>query len=60
MGAVMITPRPGRIPFSAVDRYARRYRIAGEAFDLLLKLLGKMDAEFMRWDAEQARARASS
>ncbi len=59
MGAVMITPRAGRIPFAAIDGYARRFGIDGAGFDLLIDLVGKLDAEFMKWEAEKARERTS-
>lgn len=59
-GATIIEPRPGRIPFSAIDRYARRFGIAGSAFDLMLALLDKLDSEFMAWEGEVARARAAA
>lgn len=35
------------LPFVAVDTYARRYGIAGDDFDLLLRLLTAMDAEYL-------------
>lgn len=59
-GATIIEPRPGRIPFSAIDRYADRYEIDGEAFDLLVELVSRLDSEFMKWDAEKARERATA
>jgi hypothetical protein len=58
-GATIIEPRPGRIPFSAIDRYAERYEIEGEAFDLLVDLVNRLDSAFMKWDAEKARERAA-
>jgi hypothetical protein len=38
---------PGRIPFSAVDRWARRYDVAGFAFDVLLRLIDDMDSAYL-------------
>jgi hypothetical protein len=58
MGATVIEPRPSKIPFLAIDRYAERYGIVGEAFDMLLDLLGVLDTEYLAWDAEQAQTRA--
>lgn len=60
MGAIVIEPRPGRIPFGALDRYARRFGIVGSAFDLLAELVGRLDHEFLAWDAERARQRAAA
>lgn len=50
-------PQPGRIPFGAIDRYARRYGIEGEAFDRLVTLIDPMDREYLAWEAEQTRER---
>lgn len=58
MGGTMIEPRAGRIPFLAVDAYARRYGIEGGGFDLLLGLIEPMDREYLAWDAERASERA--
>lgn len=55
MGVMVIEPRPGRIPFSAIDGYARRYRIAGAGFDLLSLLIEKLDDAFLAFDAERAK-----
>lgn len=60
MGGMVISPRPGRIPFIAIDRYAERYEIAGSAFDLLVTLIGKLDAEFVKWEANRARERSGA
>lgn len=59
MGATIITPRAGRIPFAATDRYARRYGVTGGAFDLLLELIDQLDREFLAWEAERARQTAT-
>jgi hypothetical protein len=59
MGATIIEPRPGPIPFSAIDRYARRYDISGSAFDLLVRLVALIDLEYRAIDAEQAKERAA-
>lgn len=60
MGATIIEPRAGRIPFVATDGYARRFGIAGSAFDMLVSLIDKLDDEFMKWEAEKARERAAA
>jgi len=59
MGATIIEPRAGRIPFSAIDAYARRYGVEGSEFDTLEALVGACDAEFMAIEAERARERAA-
>ena len=35
------------MPFSAIDAYARRYRITGSEFDLLHRLLTALDAVYL-------------
>jgi hypothetical protein len=45
----MGAPMPGRIPFVAIDAYAKRKRIAGEDFDMLDHLMAEMDAEYLAW-----------
>jgi hypothetical protein len=57
MGATIIEPIPGRIPFSAIDVYARRFDIGGEAFDQLLSLVGALDQEYLAIAAERSRER---
>jgi hypothetical protein len=47
MGGLTVRPIAGRIPFSAIDLYARRYGIAGTDFEALLRLIGEMDAEYL-------------
>lgn len=59
-GATLIEPRPGRIPFGAIDRYARRFGIDGSAFDLLLRFVDVLDDEFLAWESERARQRAAA
>lgn len=41
----------GAIPFTAIDRWARRYGVAGDDFDRLHALLRKMDDAFLSWKA---------
>ncbi|HEY4136496.1 MAG TPA: hypothetical protein VGO34_14925 [Alphaproteobacteria bacterium] len=36
---------PGPIPWSAVDRYARRYEMGAADFELLLAMLRELSAE---------------
>lgn len=50
--------RPGRIPFAAIDRYAKRFGIEGEAFDLMLALFTPLDETYLAWEREQAEERA--
>lgn len=57
MGATIIESMPGRIPFSAIDCYARRFGIAGEAFDRLLLLVSEIDREYLNAAAERTRER---
>ena len=57
MGATIIEPIPGRIPFSAVDGYAHRFGIYGSAFDHLLYLVGELDQEYLAISAERSRDR---
>jgi hypothetical protein len=59
MGSTVIEPRPGRIPFTAIDTYARRYELDGESFDLFLGLLEPLDREFLDWERERAAERAA-
>lgn len=59
-GATIIESRPRSIPFSSIDRYAQRFGIEGSAFDLLLDLIDKIDGAFLKWDGEQALARAAA
>ncbi|GAB4071767.1 hypothetical protein GCM10028812_46850 [Ancylobacter sonchi] len=40
----------GRIPFTAIDLYARRYDLAGsDAFERFHLLICSMDAVFVAW-----------
>lgn len=46
----------GPIPFSAVDRYARRYGIDDiDDFDVFLRIMRGLDAEYLQFRAEWAR-----
>lgn len=58
MGATIIEPRAGRIPFSAIDGYAKRYGIEGADFDVMLSLVEACDTEYLAVQAEQAKERA--
>lgn len=42
-----------RIPFSAIDLWARRYEVDGEEFDLFVTLIAAIDDEFIAWLAKQ-------
>jgi hypothetical protein len=44
-----------RVPFTALDRYARRYGITGQAFDTFIRLFGEIDDEWLAWRAEKAK-----
>lgn len=35
------------IPFTAIDAYARRYGVEGEAFDLLLRFVSVIDFAYL-------------
>lgn len=48
-------PQPRRIPFAAVDAYARRFCVAGEAFDTFHRLIGAMDAAWLETHAKVTR-----
>ena len=46
----------GPIPFTAIDCYARRYRIDDlEAFELFLAIIRGMDAEYLSFRADAAK-----
>jgi hypothetical protein len=57
MGATIIESLPGPIPFSAVDRYASRFEIEGEAFDRLLFFVSELDREYLSYATEQSKSR---
>jgi hypothetical protein len=57
MGVTIIESMPGRIPFTAIDSYARRFGIVGEAFDHLLFFIGELDQEYLSFMAEKSRER---
>lgn len=48
------------ISFVAIDAYARRYGIDGEAFDRFVSLINAVDDEWLGWKAERAKERSSS
>lgn len=39
----------GMIPWSAIDRYAERYDISGESFEVLRKYIEAMDLAYVRF-----------
>lgn len=43
------------IAFVAIDAYARRYGIEGEAFDRFIGLINAIDDEWLSWKAERAK-----
>ena len=49
------------IPFEAIDRYARRFRIDDtEDFDDLVRFVRALDDEYLAWAAAEAERRSSS
>lgn len=48
----------GRIHFTAIDRYAERFGIAGEAFDDLLLFIRAIDDEYLLIASEKQKAEA--
>lgn len=46
--------------FGSIDRYAVRYGIDGDAFELLHALVTAMDAEYLDWSGEKRKAEAKS
>lgn len=45
----------GPLPFTAIDRYAARYRIdATDDFDRFAALIGAMDQAYLKWASERA------
>lgn len=52
----MDRPHPRRIPFTAVDAFARRYAIAGEGFDTFRRLVEAMDAAWLATHAKVTRS----
>ncbi len=42
-----------------MDCWARRYGVAGSAFEVFIRLVAEMDAEYLEWFAEKARERQS-
>ena len=47
------------ITFSALDAYARRYSIEGEAFDRFLSFMQQIDAEWMALENEREKSAPS-
>lgn len=46
----------GQIPFTAIDRYAVRYRIDGTAFEVFHALIIAMDNEYLDHEGRKAEA----
>ncbi|WP_422395632.1 phage tail assembly chaperone [Roseomonas mucosa] len=53
LGAMILKPRPGRIPWSAVDRWCRRHRYPRSQQDFLHRMIRAMDLEFLTWWASK-------
>lgn len=49
---------PGRIPWSAMDRYAVRYRFLGDQYDYFIDTLEELDRAYLEWQAEKAEEEA--
>jgi hypothetical protein len=52
--AALSTDRPvgldrGAIPWSSIDRYARRFGIEGDAFERFARLIRSMDAAYLSY-----------
>lgn len=46
---------PMRLPFAAIDAYARRHGIAGQDFDLFHALIGALDEAYLEHAHEELR-----
>jgi hypothetical protein len=44
---------PGRIPWTAVDAYARTYGFRGDAYDDLVDIVMEVDTAYVEWLAAQ-------
>jgi len=56
MGVTRITSVPGRIPWTAVLRWAEAHGYGPERFGFLDELVQQMDDEFLDWHGQQMRA----
>lgn len=56
MGVMKIEGIPGRIPWTAVDAWARRHGYGRDRLSFLDRVLGEMDDEFLAWHAERRAA----
>lgn len=48
------------IGFVAIDAYARRYGIDGDAFDRFMRLVNAIDDEWLGWKAERAKDKSTT
>lgn len=48
----------GRIPWTAVDRYAQRYDLTDDEFDVLWDVLTAMDAAYLEWSNKESEKKA--
>jgi hypothetical protein len=44
----------GRIPWTAIDRYAERHGFTGDGFDYLLHMIRAMDDAFLKYSRDKA------
>jgi hypothetical protein len=49
LGVMQIESEPGRIPWTAVQRWAEAHGYSEDRSTFLDKLLGEMDEEFLDW-----------
>jgi len=49
----------GRLKWTAIDQFARRYDIHGSDFESMCEVLRTLDGVFMKWAEEQAKRRAA-
>jgi hypothetical protein len=53
MGAMRLTSRPGRIPWTAVQRWCRHHGLGRDEMAFLDRCIGEMDAEYLAWWGER-------
>lgn len=57
-GGIVFEPVPGAIPFTAIDRMARRLELAGRGFEIFALLIGRLDQVWRDWHAAARAAHA--
>jgi hypothetical protein len=53
MGAMILKSRPGRIPWTVVDRWSDRHGLAADEASFLDRCIAILDSEYLAWWAEQ-------